>query len=334
MLPDYTSGRIGHRCRREQKTKAFGADHPSTLKTLHNLAATYKADGRLGDAIRLFEEVRDRRTAQLGRDHPDTLITLENLALAYEATGQPDRAEAVLRDVLARREQKAGRATTAAAGTLHALGSVLVRRGRWADAEAPLRECVAVRVKQEPDAWTTFETKSVLGAALLGQQAYDRAEPLLLDGYEGLKRRRPKLPAGDTARLDEAVQRLVQLYDAWGKPDEVAKWRKELEKANASRQPEKPKEKSPGSGWFNTPTKITDCPAKSRVMSAPNSETRFAISARVISTFKSAMAFHIKLAEDYCRKIQVSIGIQPGGVRCCLAALKFVRRMLTGVSKR
>ena len=31
--------------------------------------------------------------------------------------------------------------------------------------------------------------------------------------------------------LRAALERLVQLYDAWGKPDEAAKWRKELEKA-------------------------------------------------------------------------------------------------------
>src|SRR6202167_6517607 len=46
---------------------------------------------------------------------------------------------------------------------------------------------------------------------------------------------------------------------------------------------------------FNTPTRITGWPAKSRVISAPNSATRFDISSREISTFSSVMAFHIKL---------------------------------------
>jgi len=30
-----------------------------------------------------------------------------------------------------------------------------------------------------------------------------------------------------------ALERLVQLYDAWGKPDQAAKWRQELEAAKA-----------------------------------------------------------------------------------------------------
>ena len=59
----------------------------------------------------------------------------------------------------------------------------------------------------------------------------------MLEGYEGMNRRRPKIPASDKARLDEALQRLVQLYDAWGKPDEAARWRKELEALRATTAP-------------------------------------------------------------------------------------------------
>jgi hypothetical protein len=33
------------------------------------------------------------------------------------------------------------------------------------------------------------------------------------------------------------LERLVQLYDAWGKPDEAAKWRKELAQSNLANPP-------------------------------------------------------------------------------------------------
>src|SRR5580700_10744990 len=46
---------------------------------------------------------------------------------------------------------------------------------------------------------------------------------------------------------------------------------------------------------FNTPTRITGWPAKSRVISTPSSATRFEIWSREISTLSSLMAFHIKL---------------------------------------
>lgn len=106
--------------------------------------------------------------------------------------------------------------------------------GKKADfAEPLLRDCLAVRQKNQPDDWTTFNTKSLLGGAVLGQQKYADAEPLLVAGYEGMKKREAKIPAPSKIRLTEALQRLVQLYDAWGKKDQADKWRKELAAAKA-----------------------------------------------------------------------------------------------------
>ena len=65
--------------------RKLGSDHPETLATLNNLAKAYRADGKLPQAIELFERVRDARVKQLRPDHPDTLTTLNNLAKAYSA---------------------------------------------------------------------------------------------------------------------------------------------------------------------------------------------------------------------------------------------------------
>jgi hypothetical protein len=40
-------------------------------------------------------------------------------------------------------------------------------------------------------------------------------------------------------RLTEALERLVQLYDGWGKRDEAARWRAELEARKAPAREEK-----------------------------------------------------------------------------------------------
>ena len=69
----------------------------------------------------------------------------------------------------------------------------------------------------------------MLGGALLGQKKYAEAEPLLLAGYEGMKQREAKIPPLGKVRLTEALERLVQFYEALEKKDEAAKWRKELE---------------------------------------------------------------------------------------------------------
>ncbi len=44
-----------------------------------------------------------------------------------------------------------------------------------------------------------------------------------------MKQREKTIPEQGKIRLAEAVERLVQLYEASGTKDEVAKWRTELE---------------------------------------------------------------------------------------------------------
>ena len=119
-------------------------------------------------------------------------------------------------------------------------GRDLVRR-RYAEAATLLRDGLAILEKKHPDDWSTFHTRSLLGGALVGQTKYAEAEPLLLMGYQGLKQRRDRIPASAKNSLTVALGRLVRLYDAWGKKDEAAKWRKEMEAMKASDQVEKEK---------------------------------------------------------------------------------------------
>ena len=93
-----------------------------------------------------------------------------------------------------------------------------------------LRECLALREKKQPDLWSTFNTKLLLGAALLGQKKYAEAEPLLLKGYEVMKQREKTIPPQGATRLPEALDRLIELYTATNKPDEAKKWRAERAK--------------------------------------------------------------------------------------------------------
>ena len=108
------------------------------------------------------------------------------------------------------------------------LGSKHLKQRKYVEAEALLRSSLKVREQQLPEIWTTFAVRSLLGGALLGQQKYAEAEPLLVLGYQGMKEREAEIPANSRARLTEGLERLVQLYDAWGKAAEAAKWRKLL----------------------------------------------------------------------------------------------------------
>jgi hypothetical protein len=93
-----------------------------------------------------------------------------------------------------------------------------------------LRDSLKIRKAERPDKWTTSHTQSLLGEALLNQKKYAEAEPLLLQGYEGMKQREAKISLQNKVRLTEGLERLVQLYEAIGKKDQADNWRKELER--------------------------------------------------------------------------------------------------------
>jgi tetratricopeptide (TPR) repeat protein len=227
---------------RRTHERELEADHPDTLNTLHNLAAAYQDAGRTPEAIALYDQVRDAVVKKLGADHPNTLATLNNLAGAYQAAGRRPEAIALyeqLRDAVVK---KLGADHPNTLDTLHNLATAYRDAGRMPEAEKLLREYLTIREKTQAYAWPTFYTQSLLGEALMGQKKYTEVEPLLLKGYEGLKAHAKVIPPQARTRIPEAIERLVQLYEATGRKDDADSWRKELDAVKAT---QKTVEKSP-----------------------------------------------------------------------------------------
>jgi serine/threonine protein kinase/tetratricopeptide (TPR) repeat protein len=213
-----------------RRTRArLGPDHPSTLASMHNLALGYQAVGKVDRAVPLFEETLKGAIAKLGPDHPHTLTTMMNLGRCLCLTGQGEKAATIDRQLITGVRRHYPPNHPGFAGLLAQVALDLLQVRQYPTAEQMLRESLAIRTKTEPDAWTTFNTQSMLGGALLGQKKYADAEPLLRASYEGMKQREKTIPPQGKARLSEAVERLVQLYEATGKKDEAARWRKERE---------------------------------------------------------------------------------------------------------
>jgi eukaryotic-like serine/threonine-protein kinase len=61
----------------------------------------------------------------------------------------------------------------------------------------------------------------MLGGALLGLTRSAEAEPLLLQGYEGMKQREKSIAPNAKIRILESLDRLIELYAVSNKPDEV-----------------------------------------------------------------------------------------------------------------
>jgi hypothetical protein len=202
----------------------LGPDHPRTLTTMNNLAVGYKAAGKLNLALPLLEDTVKLRKAQLGPDHPDTLASMDNLAKAYLDSNQPNKALPLFAAFVAAQRQRLGARDPRFANLLAAISRDLLKCRQFAEAEKLLREAAAIRQDMQPNLWTTFNTQAMLGASLLGQKKYQDAEPLLLEGYQGMKQREKTIPPQGKARLVEAAEYLMQLYQATDRQEQVQKW--------------------------------------------------------------------------------------------------------------
>jgi serine/threonine protein kinase len=215
-----------------QQRKHKGIDHPDTLLAKSNLALLYQDQGKDEKAETLWEQAVQGSIKKLGPAHPTTRSMFNALVSLHERRGQYEKIEPLLRQRLDFLKATAGPESPAATGVMAELGGYLLRLKKHTQAENLLRDCLRIREKIQPDSWTTFNTRSLLGGALLGQKKYTDAEPLLIGGYEGLKQREAKIPQLYRGpRLKEALERLVQFYEATQNTEKAAGWRKKLDHA-------------------------------------------------------------------------------------------------------
>jgi serine/threonine protein kinase len=213
---------------RDGRVAKLGLDHADTLTTMNNLGVGYLSAGRTADAIALLEKVREARVIKPGPGHPETVISTSNLITALEQANRFDRASELGTELLAVQRKQLAADDPRLAGTLALLGLNLLKAGKPAAAEPIVRECVDIRMKKEADSWKLFSAKSLLGGSLLGQKKYTDAEPLLLEGYEGMKAREKAIPPAGKARLPEAAERLVQLNESTNRKSDADKWARVL----------------------------------------------------------------------------------------------------------
>jgi serine/threonine protein kinase/lipopolysaccharide biosynthesis regulator YciM len=212
------------------RTTKLGPEHADTLTTMNNLALGYRAAGKFDRALLLLGESLTLMKAKLGPGHPVTINTMSNLAQGYLDAGKLDQAVALLRELVDLEKRQDGADSPGHARVLTSIGLAFLQQRSWSDAAAVLRESLAIREAKEPGAWTTFNTRSLLGGALLGQKEYADAEPLLRAGYEGMKQRVDKLPPPGKLRLLEALDRLIELAKATNNLDGGQRWKDEKAK--------------------------------------------------------------------------------------------------------
>jgi serine/threonine-protein kinase len=109
--------------------------------------------------------------------------------------------------------------------TLRFLGLGLTHTGRAKEAEPYLREALDRSAKSSTNHEVFYAlAQGALGECLTAQKRYNEAEPLLVASYEVLK----KSPPPNSPQIKSALQRLVTLYENWGKHDAANQYRNSL----------------------------------------------------------------------------------------------------------
>jgi tetratricopeptide (TPR) repeat protein len=206
--------------------RLFGEDNQWTITSAKALGLIYSAEGRYKEAEPILRKVlADTRRVQ-GAEHLNVASATTYLGVLYQDEGKNDLAEQTLTEALALDRKRLQPGELATRSCLTALARLRLAQRKYAEAETLLREAMSGTGNQNTQIGDTFDRQSLLGASLLGQSKFAEAEPLLIAGYEGLKKLSPAISVD--ANLPEAGERLMRLYSAWGKHDQADEWRRKL----------------------------------------------------------------------------------------------------------
>jgi serine/threonine protein kinase/tetratricopeptide (TPR) repeat protein len=210
----------------EIRRRVLGPEAPETLMSMENLACDYAHQRKYSQAEALFAQTLEIERRALGPESRLTLAAISEAAFMWQVEGKYALAEASAAEVLAAWRRNAGPESLVTMDAASDLALAYVSQGKFAESEPPAREAVEFDQKKRSDDWQRFRAESLLGASLAGEKKYAEAEPLLVEGYEGMLARKDRMGVPDLYHLSRAREWIVQLYEAWGKPEKANEWRR------------------------------------------------------------------------------------------------------------
>ncbi|MCG3162522.1 MAG: Serine/threonine-protein kinase PknD [Acidobacteria bacterium] len=229
----YTFCRLGNIYAGEGEQEQAQAAYNEYLERLRRLPVTYQAgealynlgvidyikgdyqeaEKRLNEAERLFSKY-------LGADYPQIAQFLYYLSSIHCLRKDYARAEAEARRALEINRRKHGPNDARTVIALGLLIKTLIVADRSARAEPYLREAMEkFQAVQDRKKGQWAAAAGILGECMTLLKRYDEAERLLIENFRGFEACVEKCQDKVEAR-----QRLVKLYEAWGKPDRAARF--------------------------------------------------------------------------------------------------------------
>jgi eukaryotic-like serine/threonine-protein kinase len=208
--------------------EVLGDNHPNVAQTMNGLAFLYMVQGKSAQAERLYNEALAAQRRILGEDHPDAVNTLHNLAVFYVNEGRNAEAEPLAIKAVEIRRRVLGAEHPETLRSVNNLGLIYLKLRRHDQAESLLRTALSGFEKAVPDGWERYNCQSMLGASIAGQKRFQEGEPLVVSAYQELVQRTKAIPPANASVVDQAGQRVIQLYRDWGKPEKVSEWAKRV----------------------------------------------------------------------------------------------------------
>lgn len=205
----------------EQAARVLGPAHPDTLIALTQLGIILRQTGQLDEARRRLEEAVRLSEEQHGPNAPKTLNRLSSLAGVFFEQKQFAEAEPVVRRVVEGLATAYGEHSSKTLAAMNNHGLLLVEVGRLEEAEQTFRRLIALLDEAAPPGhWFSQAARANLGHCLTRMERFEEAEPVLLECYEKLT---TSMGAAHP-RTVGAAEKLVELYTAWGRPEEAARY--------------------------------------------------------------------------------------------------------------
>jgi hypothetical protein len=200
--------------------KSLGDAHALTLFALFVRGGICRNQGQYAKAESLLKQVLEEGPKAVGNLHPRILLTQLVLGNLYRFQSRLDEAEPLFIRALAGYSKALGDDHPNTLNTLSNLADLYRDQGRLDKEETLLRQLQANARGKENSFWFQHDDVPIrLGENLIRQRKYAEAEPLLRECFKSREQQ----------VVDNALERLVQLYDAWDKPEQAAPLRAQQE---------------------------------------------------------------------------------------------------------
>jgi len=216
---DYRQGSFYAKGAYDYALEHFREKNPFILYTsFNNLARLHAAQGRWGEAEKLYRKALEFGEKAFGRKHEFTLVSINGLAVVCKSTWQYREAEKLLDEALQMRKEIFGLEHEHTLNSMNNLGNLYRKLGRYEEAGQFFNKVLKLRKKiMGPNHPATLVSMNNLSLLYYEQGRYPEAESLF---EETLQLREATLGKAHPDTIT-SMSNLAGLYEAQGRYDEA-----------------------------------------------------------------------------------------------------------------